>query len=433
MDNKNPLNIAIIGLGTVGAGTLDLLRRNYNDIYNRTHHPYVISHVGSRRPRPDLDLSNIVVSNDLLAIARDPQVDIVIEVIGGLTTAKDVITEAISHGKHVITANKALLALHGNELFSLANQHNVQVRYEAAVAGGIPIIKVLREGLSANRIDWLAGIINGTGNFILSAMRDKSRSFADALAEAQALGYAEADPTFDVEGIDAAHKLMLLAANAFGIPLDFAKMSTEGITQLTAADMRYADELGYIVKHLGIARRNNDSIELRVHPALIPKTSLLANVHGVKNAVMVHGDAVGATLFYGAGAGAGPTSSAVVADLVDIMRTLQCPEHTPPLAFKNSTALPITRMDNITCAYYLRLLVADQPGVLTTITDVLSKAGINIDAVLQKPEHPASSVPIVLLCQPISEHIMNKAISTLQALPVVMDKVMRIRIEPLES
>lgn len=432
------VNLAILGLGTVGAGALRLLQDNAAEITRRTGREIRISHVGTRRPRPDLQLDGITCSDDLLSIVRAADVDIVIEVMGGMTIARDVVTEAIKHGKHVVTANKALLAEHGNEIFALAEQHNVHVAFEAAVAGGIPIIKVLREGLAANRIEWLAGIINGTGNFIMTEMRDKGRAFNDVLAEAQVLGYAEADPTFDVEGIDAAHKLTILASIAFGIPLQFKKVYTEGITKLTAQDVEYAEQLGYRIKHLGIARRTADGIELRVHPTLIPEKRLIANVNGVKNAVLVQSDAVGPTLYFGAGAGAGPTASAVVADVVDLVRLMTAESagaHVPHLAFQPDALsdTPILAADQMTTGYYLRIDAEDTPGVLADVTGILSRAGINIDAILQKPAHTQGRVPVVLITQPVREYAMNQAIVEIEALQAISSPVMRIRLENLDG
>ncbi len=432
------VNLAILGLGTVGAGALRLLQDNAAEITRRTGREIRITHVGSRRPRPDLQLDGIVCSEDLLSIVRAADVDIVIEVMGGMTVAREVVTEAIKHGKHVVTANKALLAEHGNALFALAEQHHVHVAFEAAVAGGIPIIKVLREGLAANKIEWLAGIINGTGNFIMTEMRDKGRAFDDVLAEAQALGYAEADPTFDVEGIDAAHKLTILASIAFGIPLQFEKVYTEGITKLTAQDVEYAEQLGYRIKHLGIARRTADGIELRVHPTLIPEQRLIANVNGVKNAVLVQSDAVGPTLYFGAGAGAGPTASAVVADVVDLVRMMTAESagaHVPHLAFQPDALsdTPILAADQMTTGYYLRIDAEDTPGVLADVTGILSRAGINIDAILQKPIHTQGSVPVVLITQPVREQRMNQAIVEIEALQAINSPVMRIRLENLDG
>ena len=432
------VNLAILGLGTVGVGALRLLQDNAAEITRRTGREIRITHVGSRRPRPDLQLDGIACSDDLLSIVRADDVDIVIEVMGGMTVARDVVTEAIKHGKHVVTANKALLAEHGNEIFALAEQHKVHVAFEAAVAGGIPIIKVLREGLAANKIEWLAGIINGTGNFIMTEMRDKGRAFDDVLAEAQALGYAEADPTFDVEGIDAAHKLTILASIAFGIPLQFDKVYTEGITKLTKQDVEYAEQLGYRIKHLGIARRTADGIELRVHPTLIPEKRLIANVNGVKNAVLVQSDAVGPTLYFGAGAGAGPTASAVVADVVDLVRMMTAESagaHVPHLAFQPDALsdTPILAADQMTTGYYLRIDAEDTPGVLADVTGILSRAGINIDAILQKPAHTQGRVPVVLITQPVREYCMNQAIVEIEALQAINSPVMRIRLENLDG
>lgn len=432
-----PVKLAILGLGTVGAGAVRLLQDNAAEIARRTGHEIQITHVGSRRARPDLALEGVKLSDDLLSIVQQDDVDIVVEVIGGTTLAHDVVMTAIKHGKHVVTANKALLAEYGNEIFQAAEAAGVYVAFEAAVAGGIPIIKVLREGLSANRIDWLAGIINGTGNFILTEMREKGRAFGDVLAEAQALGYAEADPTFDVEGIDAAHKLTLLASLAFGIPLQFEKVYTEGITKLTAEDVTYAEELGYRIKHLGIAKRTDAGFELRVHPTLIPEHRLIANVNGVKNAVLVHSNAVGPTLYYGAGAGAGPTASAIVADVVDLVRALgnQGAGRVPHLAFQPESLVntPILAADQMHTAYYLRLTAQDHPGVLSDVTGILSRAGINIDAILQKPIQEKGNVPVIILTQPVLEATMNAAIRDIEALTAIEAPVVRIRLETLDG
>lgn len=431
-----PVRLAILGLGTVGGGALKLLQENAAEIKRRTGREIQITYVGTRRPRPDLNLEGIKQSADLLEIVRQPDVDIVVEVIGGIHPAYDVVLEAIKHGKQVVTANKALLAKHGNELFKAADEHNVQIMYEAAVAGGIPIIKVLREGLSANRIEWLAGIINGTGNFILSEMREKGRAFDDVLKEAQALGYAEADPTFDVEGIDAAHKLTLLASIAFGIPLQFDKVYTEGISKITAQDVKYAEELGYRIKHLGIARRAENGIELRVHPTLIPEDQLIANVNGVMNAVLVNANAVGSTLYYGAGAGAGPTASAVVADVIDIVRDISYTEDgagtIPHFAFEALADMPILAADEMKTGYYLRVHVEDQTGVLAEITTILSRAGIGIDAIMQQTRLK-DLIPIVILTDPIAESKMNAAVAQIQALAATRGEVVRIRLEALDS
>ena len=414
----------------------------------------MITEVGTRRQRDDID-ATIVQNSDLMATAASDNVDIVIEVIGGTTLAKDVIMHAIKHGKHVVTANKALLAEHGNEIFAFAEAHNVHVAYEAAVAGGIPIIKVMREGLAANKIEWLAGIINGTGNFIMTEMRDKGRPFADVLSEAQALGYAEADPTFDVEGIDAAHKLALLASIAFGIPLQFDKVYCEGITGITLQDVNYAEELGYRIKHLGFAVRregngsgdgqgNNSAvgIELRVHPTLIPQNALLANVNGVKNAVLVNSHPLGQTLYCGDGAGAGATASAVMADVMDLVRVLGSKDsnnestnghHVPHLAFipEQLSDTPILRAEQMITGYYLRVHAHDNPGVLADITRILSDAGINIDAILQKPAHKLGQVPVIILTLPVVESQMNLAIEKIEKLDTITDKVVRIRLDEL--
>ncbi len=445
------IKLAILGLGTVGTGVINLINDNLDELKRRSGRDIIITEVGTRRQRDDID-SSIIQNADLLAIAASDNVDIVIEVIGGTTLAKDVIMHAITHGKHVVTANKALLAEHGNEIFALAEANNVHVAYEAAVAGGIPIIKVMREALAANKIDWLAGIINGTGNFIMTEMRDKGRPFADVLAEAQALGYAETDPTFDVEGIDAAHKLALLASIAFGIPLQFDKVYCEGITGITLQDVNYAEELGYRIKHVGFAVRrkgngsNDDSagIELRVHPTLIPQDTLLANVNGVKNAVLVNSHPLGQTLYYGDGAGAGATASAVMADVMDLVRVLGNNDngtndsnnhghHVPHLAFipEQLSDTPILRAEQMITGYYLRVHAYDNPGVLADITRILSDAGINIDAILQKPAHKVGQVPVIILTLPVVESQMNVAIEKIENLDTITDKVIRIRLDEL--
>lgn len=432
-----PVRLAILGLGTVGGGVLELLQINAAEIKRRTGREIQITHVGTRRPRPDLNLDpSIQQSEDLLHIARQSDVDVVIEVMGGIHPAKEVLLEAIKNGKHIVTANKALLAEHGNELFKAADDNNVQIAYEAAVAGGIPIIKVIREGLAANRIDWLAGIINGTGNFILTEMREKGRPFADVLKEAQELGYAETDPTFDVEGIDAAHKLAMLASIAFGMPLQFSKVYTEGISKITAQDVKYAEEFGYRIKHLGIARRAETGIELRVHPTLIPEEELLANVNGVKNAVLVQSNAVGPTLYYGAGAGAGPTASAVVADIIDIVRDIIYTEDgagtIPHFAFEALSDLPILSREEMTTGYYIRVNAEDETGVLADVTTILSRAGISIDAIMQQTRLK-DLIPIVILTDPIKESVMDAALAQIQALPAIHGEIVRIRLESLES
>ncbi|GAF57287.1 LOW QUALITY PROTEIN: homoserine dehydrogenase [Psychrobacter sp. JCM 18901] len=423
---SNSIKLAILGLGTVGTGVINLINDNLNELKRRSGRDIIITEVGTRRQRDDID-ANIMQNSDLMAIAASDNVDIVIEVIGGTTLAKDVIMQAIKNGKHVLRANKALLAEHGNEIFAFAEENNVHVAYEAAVAGGIPIIKVMREALAANKIDWLAGIINGTGNFIMTEMRDKGRPFADVLSEAQELGYAEADPTFDVEGIDAAHKLALLASIAFGIPLQFDKVYCEGITGITLQDVNYAEELGYRIKHLGFAvRRDSENdgdagVELRVHPTLIPQDALLANVNGVKNAVLVNSHPLGQTLYCGDGAGAGATASAVMADVMDLVRVLGSKDrddqsntghHVPHLAFipDQLSDTPILRADQMVTGYYLRVHAYDSQGVLADITRILSDAGINIDAILQKPAHKVGQVPVIILTLPVVEGQMNLAI-----------------------
>ena len=444
------IKLAILGLGTVGTGVINLINDNLDELKRRSGRDIVITEVGTRRQRDDID-PNIIQNSDLMAAAASDNVDIVIDVIGGTTLAKDVIMHAIKNGKHVVTANKALLAEHGNEIFAFAEAHNVHVAYEAAVAGGIPIIKVMREGLAANKIEWLAGIINGTGNFIMTEMRDKGRSFADVLTEAQELGYAEADPTFDVEGIDAAHKLALLASIAFGIPLQFDKVYCEGITAITLQDVNYAEELGYRIKHLGFAgRREGDGsgdnstagIELRVHPTLIPQNALLANVNGVKNAVLVNSHPLGQTLYCGDGAGAGATASAVMADVMDLVRVLGSKDsnnestnghHVPHLAFipEQLSDTPILRAEQMITGYYLRVHAHDNPGVLADITRILSDAGINIDAILQKPAHKLGQVPVIILTLPVVESQMNIAIEKIEKLDTITDKVVRIRLDEL--
>ncbi len=436
-DDVKPVSVGIVGLGTVGGGAFNLLRENAAEISRRTGREIRVSHVGVRRDNPDYDLSGTQVSKDIFAVVNDPAIDIVVEVIGGTTTARDVVMQAIANGKHVVTANKALLAEYGNEIFAAAEKKGVYVAFEAAVAGGVPIVKVMREGLAANRIEWLAGIINGTGNFILSEMREKGRDFYDVLTEAQALGYAEADPTFDVEGIDAAHKLTILASLAFGVPLQFKKAYTEGITKLTREDVAYAEELGFRIKHLGIARRVEKGIELRVHPTLIPAERLIANVNGVKNAVLVQSDPVGATLYYGSGAGAGPTASSIVADIVDVVRSMGSEQSNfvPHLAFQPHaiTDTPILPMEDVVTSYYLRLTANDRSGVLADVTRILSQHGISIEAILQKPAHEAGSVPVIILTKPVVEREMNHAIAGMEGLNDIIGKVVRIRLENLDA
>lgn len=426
----NTLKVGICGLGTVGSGTVNVLQRNAAIIAARAGVSIEIVHIGARRDNPLCDITPYKVSRDVFEVVRDPNVDLVIELIGGTTLAKDLVTQAIQHGKHVVTANKALIALHGNELLALAADKGVTVAFEAAVAGGIPIIKAVREGVAANEIRWLAGIINGTGNFILSEMREKGRDFADVLAEAQALGYAEADPTFDVEGIDAAHKLVILASLAFGMPFRFEKCFTEGITNIDAADVKYAEELGYRIKHLGIARRCENGIELRVHPTLIPEKRLIANVNGVMNAVLLNGDASGPTLYYGAGAGAEATASAVIADVVDIARGNQIPMMGfAPEEVSKQRILPIEEVET---AFYLRISADDKPGVLSEIATALSVRGISIEAIIQK-EAPDDEVrvPIIILTSRTLESKMIEAVRTIEQFEFVQRPVVRVRVESL--
>jgi homoserine dehydrogenase len=433
-----PINVGLLGIGTVGGGTFTVLRRNAEEIARRAGRPIRITVVADK----NLELAKQVtggacrITDDAFSVVADPEVDIVVELIGGYGVAKDLVLKAIANGKHVVTANKALLATHGNEIFKAAQDRGVMVAFEAAVAGGIPIIKALREGLTANRIQWIAGIINGTTNFILSEMRDKGLSFDTVLKEAQRLGYAEADPTFDIEGVDAAHKITILSALAFGIPMQFDKAYIEGISKLDATDIRYAEQLGYRIKLLGIARRTDEGVELRVHPTLIPSKRLIANVEGAMNAVLVQGDAVGSTLYYGKGAGAEPTASAVIADLVDVTRMHTAdPEHrVPHLAFQPDqlSDLTILPMDEVTTSYYLRLRVQDKPGVLADITRILADEQISIDAVIQKePDEGEDQTDLILLTHQTREKRINAAIAKVEALPVVAGKVTRLRLEQL--
>lgn len=432
-----PVKIGICGLGTVGSGTVNVLTRNSRVINARAGCDLIIAQVGTRRTDVNCSLDGLNVSDDIFAVADNPEVDILVELIGGIDTARELILRAIANGKHVVTANKALIAEHGNELFAAANEKGVTVAFEAAVAGGVPIIKAIREGLSANNIEWLAGIINGTGNFILTEMRDKGRGFSEVLEEAQELGYAEADPTFDIEGIDAAHKLVILASIAFGIPLQFDKVFTEGISRISPQDVIYAQELGYAIKHLGIARRGPDGIELRVHPTLIPKSRLLANVDGVMNAILVKGDAVGPTLYYGAGAGAEPTASAVIADIVDAARTLTAsPEHRVPFlgfqqeSLRDKAILPI---EDVETAYYLRMSALDKPGVLSQVAQILSESGISIEALIQKEAKDEQEiVPLILLTNRAVEKQLVEAIIKIESLSSITGPITRIRVEPLK-
>lgn len=434
-----PVKIGVLGLGTVGGGTVNVLKRNAQEIARRAGREIVVTRASARDLNREriCDTQGIVLTTDPFDIVNDPEIEVVLELIGGDTLAKELVLQAIDKGKHVVTANKALIALHGNEIFKKASARGVMVLFEAAVAGGIPIIKAIREGLAGNQIEWLAGIINGTGNFILTEMRDKGRDFADVLAEAQALGYAEADPTFDVEGIDAAHKLTILASIAFGIPLQFDKAFTEGITHITREDVEYAEQLGYRIKHLGIARKTSKGIELRVHPTLIPERRLIANVDGVMNAVLVKGDAVGPTLYYGAGAGAEATASAVVADVVDVVRALTSdPENrVPHLAFQPEAIvdIPVLPNEEVVTSYYLRLTAEDKPGVLADITRILANHQISIEAIIQKePREGASTLSVIMLTQLTLEKEMNAAIAEIEALSTVTGNVCRIRLESLK-
>jgi homoserine dehydrogenase len=434
-----PINVGLLGLGTVGGGTLTVLRRNAEEISRRAGRDIRVLRAAVRNLEKARALAgDLPLSTNPFDVVDDPDIDIVVELIGGLEPARELVLQAIANGKHVVTANKHLVAKYGNEIFAAAQAKGVMVAFEAAVAGGIPIIKALREGLTANRIEWLAGIINGTSNFILTEMRDKGAAFDDVLKEAQALGYAEADPTFDIEGIDAAHKLTILSAIAFGIPMQFDRAYTEGISKLTREDVQYAEELGYRIKLLGIARRAANGIELRVHPTLIPERRLIANVDGAMNAVLVLGDAVGPTLYYGAGAGAEPTASAVVADLVDVTRLHTADPHhrVPHLAFQPDqlAATPILPMDEVRTAYYLRLHAFDRPGVLADITRILADGEISIDAMVQKePAEGDELVNIILLTHITVEKNINAAIAKIEALDSVSGKVMRIRLEELAA
>ena len=439
MSAMKPIKIGLLGLGTVGGGVVTVLTGNAHEIARRAGREVVISHAGAKEydPAAIRGLDQIGrITDDGFAVVDDPDVEIVIELIGGYSPAKEMVLRAIENGKHVVTANKAMIAVHGNDIFRAAQDKGVIVAFEAAVAGGIPIIKAMREGLVANRIQWAAGIINGTGNFILTEMRDKGRDFAEVLKEAQQLGYAEADPTFDVEGIDAAHKLTIMGSLAFGIPLQFDKTYTEGISNIQQQDVVYADELGYRIKHLGITRRTDTGIELRVHPTLIPAKRLIANVDGVMNAVLVQGDAVGPTLYYGAGAGSLPTASSVVADVIDVVRALSTDpgKRVPHLAFQPEAMsdLPVLEMEDVHTAYYLRMQAVDQPGVLSAAATILGDLDISIEALIQKePEAGADHVPIIMLTQRVLERNMNQAIRQLEALDTIVGNVHRIRVETL--
>ncbi len=433
-----PIRVGLLGLGVVGGGTIEVLRRNREEIARRAGREIVITHATAKnlqKPR-GFSLAGISLVADANDLVTHPEIDIVCELVGGDTVTKDLVLKAIANGKHVVTANKALLAIHGTEIFAAAQQHHVMVAFEAAVAGGVPIIKVLREGLSANKIEWIAGIINGTSNFILSEMRSRGAGFESILKEAQTLGYAEADPTFDIEGIDAAHKLTLLSAIAFGTPVQFNKAYTEGISKLTDKDIKYAEQLGYRIKLLGITRWTSAGIELRVHPTLIPEKRLIANVEGVMNAVLVKGDAVGATLYSGRGAGSEATASAVIADLVDVTRMLTSdPEHrVPHLAFQPDQLrdTPILPIEKVETAYYLRLSAFDKPGVMADVTRILADSHISIDAMLQKEaEEGEDIVDVIILTHRCVEEGANAAIKRIESLATMAAKVIRIRLEEL--
>ena len=432
------VKVGICGLGTVGSGTINLLQRNSELINPRSNCEIVVSQVGARRDNPNCDTSALNVSRDIFEVAKNPDIDIVVELIGGTTVARDLVMTALENGKHVVTANKALIAEHGMEIFAYAESRNLIVAYEAAVAGGIPIIKGLREGLSGNQVNWMAGIINGTTNFILSEMDSKGREFSDVLVEAQEKGYAEADPTFDVEGIDAAHKLVILASIAFAMPLDSKQIFTDGITQLQPQDVSYARELGYAVKHLGIARQTEQGVEIRVHPTLVPKSCLIAGVDDVLNAVMVNADAVGTTLFYGPGAGAEPTASSVVADIIDVARTMNSsPESwVPALGVKTDAVKQRNILDiqDIETSFYMRFSALDKPGVLSTITTIMADAGISIEAIIQK-EQPATEeyVDVIILTNVTYEKSLDAAVENIEQLETVRGNVSFIRVEHLDQ
>lgn len=434
----NPIKLGLLGLGTVGYGAFQVLARNQEEIQRRAGRGIEITKVAVRNVERARGLVGqaAVVTGDPFEVVNDPDIDVVVETIGGYDLTKELVLKAIENGKHVVTANKALLAVYGNEIFAAARKANVMVAFEAAVAGGIPIIKALREGLTANRIQWIAGIINGTTNFILSEMRDKGIDFDVALADAQRLGYAEVDPTFDIEGVDAAHKLTLMSAIAFGVPVQFDRAYIEGITKLSALDIKYAEELGYRIKLLGITRRAEAGIELRVHPTLIPAKRLIANVEGAMNAVLVQGDAVGATLYYGKGAGAEPTASAVVADIVDVTRLQTAdPEHrVPHLAFQHDALsnTPVLPIGEVTTSYYLRLRVVDRAGVMAELTRILADLDISIDALLQKESREGEhQTDIIILTHQTQEKHINAAIAKIEAMETVLSKVTRIRMEAL--
>jgi len=432
------VKVGLCGLGTVGSGVFNVVSRNLEAINTRSNCQISIAQVGCRRDNKDCDLSTVNMTRDIFDVAKNPDIDIVVELIGGTTVALELVMLALENGKHVVTANKALIAEHGMAIFAYAESRGLMVCYEAAVAGGIPIIKALREGLSANRINWLAGIINGTTNFILSEMDTKGREFADVLSEAQAKGYAEADPTFDVEGIDASHKLAILASIAFSMPLSLDGLFTDGITQLEPQDVAYARELGYVIKHLGIARRSASGVELRVHPTLVPERSLIAGVSDVSNAIMVNADAVGTTLFYGPGAGAEPTASAVIADIVDVARVLDSyPDSwVPPLGCHSSMLQECTLMaiEDVETSFYIRFSALDKPGVLSDITKIMGDTGISIEAIIQR-EQPAGQryVNIIILTNVTKEKCLNEAVAQIEQLETVRGQVSFIRVEYLDQ
>ena len=432
-----PVKIGLMGLGTVGGGTATVLMRNAEEIARRAGRGIRVDMAAAREldRAQELGLKDVRLTENAEEVVNDPDCEVIVELIGGYEPARTLVLKAIENGKHVVTANKALIAMHGDEIFKAAQEKGVVVAFEAAVAGGIPIIKAVREGLSANQIQWLAGIINGTGNFILTEMRDKGRDFDDVLKEAQELGYAEADPTFDVEGIDAAHKLTILASLSFGIPLQFDACYTEGISKITREDVEYAEELGYRIKHLGVTKRTEEGIELRVHPTLIPEKRLIANVDGVMNAVLVMADAVGPTLYYGAGAGAEPTASAVVADIIDVVRTLTSdPDNrVPHLAFQPDALsdIPVLPIEEIETSYYLRILAADKAGVMAEVTSILGDAGISIEAVIQKDPQDEKQAEIIMLTHKVREKQMNAAIAKIKALDATFGNITRIRMESL--
>ena len=430
------IKVGILGLGTVGGGTALVLQRNANEIKRRVGRSIVVTMASVRNLESErlCDCSQLSLTQDPFEIVNNPDIDMVVELIGGETLSKELVLCAIANGKHIVTANKALIALHGNEIFAAAEAQGVSVCFESAVAGGVSIIKSIREGLAGNEIEMVAGIINGTGNFILTEMRDKGRSFGDVLSEAQALGYAEADPTFDVEGIDAAHKLTILASIAYGIPLQFEKIYTEGISKLNLIDVAYAQELGYRIKHLGIAKRTPAGLELRVHPTLIPEKRLIANVDGVMNAVLVKGDAVGNTLHYGAGAGAEPTASAVVADIIDVARTFEADAsiRTPSLGFQSDSIVEqnIVAVDQFETAYYLRFEVNDVAGVMSKLSAQFAEQGISIEAITQKePKTGDDFVSVIFITQVTTEGLVNQAIKNIQAMDHIRSAAVKIRVE----